>query len=68
MSGALVRMHKKGKKDITFHEGGLHQSTHTPAGQKIPASKVEAAAEGKYGPKAKKQAQFYLNVLHKKKG
>lgn len=53
----------KGQKPIRFHEGGLHASTGTPAGQKIPASKVAAAESGKDGPKAQKQAQFYLNVL-----
>jgi len=56
---------KAGQKPITFKEGGLHASTHTPAGQKIPASKIAAASAGKYGPKAKKQAAFYKNVLKK---
>lgn len=46
----------KGKKPITFKKGGLHKSTGTPAGEKIPESKLKAAASGKYGPKAKKQA------------
>ncbi len=36
--------------------GGLHESTHTPEGQKIPASKIRAAKQGRYGPKAKRQA------------
>lgn len=54
---------KKGQKKITFKAGGLHQSTGTPAGQKIPASKMKAAVSGKLGTLAKKQAQFKKNVL-----
>lgn len=57
-------IHKAGKKPISFHVGGLHQSTHTPAGQKIPESKRKAALAGNYGPKAKSQALFAKNVLH----
>lgn len=60
-------MHKAGKKPISFHEGGLHQSTGTPMGDKIPHSKIVAAKEGKYGPKAKKQVAFMQNVLTGKK-
>lgn len=57
-------IHKQGEKPISFHVGGLHQSTHTPPGEKIPASKRAAAIAGKYGPKAKSQALFAKNVLH----
>jgi len=46
----------KGSPAIKFKKGGLHESTHTPKGEKIPASKLKAAAAGKYGPKARKQA------------
>lgn len=53
------------KKPLKFKEGGLHSSTHTKAGQKIPASKHAAAASGKLGPKAEKQERFYRNVLKK---
>ena len=63
---------KKGEKEIKFKKGGLHKSTHTPAGETIPASKKKAALEGRYGPKAKKEADFAKNVLKgrgkKKKG
>lgn len=61
-------IHKKDSKPISFHPGGLHESTHTPAGDKIPASKAAAAAHGAYGPKAVKQVAFMKNVLigHKK--
>ena len=52
-----------GHKAISFHKGGLHESTGTPAGQKIPAAKKAAALAGRYGPKAKKQAEFAKNVL-----
>ena len=54
---------KPGQKAISFHPGGLHTSTHTPQGQKIPAAKKAAALAGKYGPKAEKQANFAKNVL-----
>jgi hypothetical protein len=57
-------IHKEGKKPIKFHEGGLHETTHTPAGEKIPPSKLSAAMSGKYGDKGKKQVQFMKNVLH----
>ena len=60
---ATVKPTKAGQKPIKFVKGGLHKSTGTPAGQKIPASKKAAAARGDYGPKAKKQAQFAKNVL-----
>ena len=58
-------MKKAGKPTIKFHEGGLHESTNTPAGEKIPESKIEAAESGAYGDKAKKQVQFMHNVLKK---
>jgi len=57
-----------GKKPISFNEGGLHASTGTPAGKKIPAGKMSKAASGKLGPLAKKQAMFAKNVLTGKKG
>lgn len=60
-----VTIHKKGKPAIKFKSGGLHASTHTPKGQKIPASKLSAAVHGSYGPKAKKEALFDKNVLSK---
>ncbi len=52
-----------GKKPITFAKGGLHQSTGTPAGQPIPAAKMQQALSGKLGPKAQAQANFAKNVL-----
>ena len=59
----VLKKTEPGQKTIKFHEGGLHESTGTPSGEKIPKSKVEAALHGKYGKKAKKQAQFAKNVL-----
>ena len=50
----------------TMRKGGLHRSTGTPQGKKIPASKINAAAAGKDGPLAKKQALYYKNVLSKR--
>jgi hypothetical protein len=56
---------KKGRKPLKFREGGLHETTHTPMGQKIPESKVEAAAHGAYGPLGVKQANFAEHALAK---
>jgi hypothetical protein len=53
----------KGQAPIKFHEGGLHESLGVPMGEKIPRWKIMAALAGKYGPKAKKQAQMMKNVL-----
>lgn len=64
MTTRTIKPNKPGQKPIKFKEGGLHESTGTPKGQKIPASKHAAAAAGKLGPKAKKQEQFMRNVLH----
>jgi len=58
---------KKGQKKIEFEKGGLHKSTGTPSDKPIPKAKVAAAASGKLGAKAKKQAQFMRNVLTGKK-
>ena len=59
----VIPAKKAGQKPIKFTPGGLHRSTNTPAGQKIPAKKRAAALRGDYGPKAKRQAQFAKNVL-----
>jgi hypothetical protein len=53
----------KGKKPISFSKGGLHRSTNTPEGERIPASKMAAAKRGDYGAKAKKQASFATGML-----
>lgn len=45
-------------KRATANKGGLHRSTGTPLGQKIPASKIAKAAAGGYGPKAVKEANL----------
>ena len=54
---------KEGQKPLKFKVGGLHKSTHTPMGEKIPASKKAAALAGNYGKLAEKQALFAKNVL-----
>jgi len=64
-SGKKQTISSPGKKPITFKQGGLHQSTGTPAGQPIPAAKMQQALAGKLGPTAQKQAQFAKNVLAK---
>jgi hypothetical protein len=46
----------------TIRKGGLHKSTGTPMGQKIPAAKLAAAKAGKDGPLAKKQANMATNL------
>jgi hypothetical protein len=56
---------KKDEEPITFKAGGLHASTNTKAGEKIPAAKHAAAASGSLGKKAQKQENFYQNVLKK---
>lgn len=59
-----IKPKKKGQKTIKYRPGGLHASTGTPKGQKIPKSKLRAALAGRYGPKAKKQADMAKNVFH----
>lgn len=54
---------KKGQKPLTFKKGGLHETLGVPAGEPIPADKMDAAKAGKYGPKAAQQADFAANVL-----
>jgi len=63
MKTETIEPKKKGQHKITFKKGGLHASTHTPMGEKIPASKRTAALHGAYGAKATKQALFAKNVL-----
>ena len=60
-----MKPQKKGQEPVTFGKGGLHRSLGVPEDEKIPESKVRAAAAGRYGPKAKKQALMYLNMLKK---
>ena len=67
MAKETIKPTKKGEKPITFKKGGLHESTGTPAGKKIPAKKMEEAESGKLGKKAEKQADFAKNVLTGKK-
>lgn len=52
-----------GKKPIRFKEGALHQQLGVAAKKKIPGGKLRAALSGKFGPLAKKRAQFARNVL-----
>lgn len=55
---------KQGNKPaIHFKEGSLHSQLGVPEGQKIPASKMQAALAGNSGPLAKKRANFAKNVL-----
>lgn len=52
-----------GKAPVSFKKGGLHQSLGVPQGQTIPAGKMAAAQAGKFGPKAKQQANFAQGML-----
>jgi hypothetical protein len=60
-----VVIKKAGKKPLSFREGGFHRTTGTPAGQKIPRSKVRKALAGGYGPLGKKQAGLMKGALKK---
>jgi hypothetical protein len=53
---------------ITFQRGGLHESLGVPEGQSIPPAKMAAALAGKYGPKAKRQAQLAQTLEGMSKG
>ena len=52
-----------GQKPVSFKKGGLHESLGVPADKPIPAGKMAAAKQGKYGPKAQKQANFATGML-----
>lgn len=58
-----VKITSPGKPAISFEKGGLHKSLDVPQDQPIPTGKKAAAAAGKYGATAKKQALFARNVL-----
>lgn len=59
----IIKPSEPGQKKISFTHGGLHTTTNTRAGEKIPASKIAAALAGQYGPKGRQQALFMKNVL-----
>lgn len=44
-------------------KGGLHRSLHVPAGQKIPAARIEAATRSR-NPKIRKQANLAQTYAH----
>jgi hypothetical protein len=62
-----LKVKKKGQKPIQFKEGALRAQLGAKKGEKIPASKMEAAKSGELGPLAKKRALFKENVLIGKK-
>lgn len=66
---SALKAHDAAQKPIKIkasHEGLLHKDTHTPAGQKIPMSKVEKAAHSS-NPAVRKRANFDINIAHKGK-
>lgn len=62
-TGRKTTISSAGKKPVSFKPGGLHTSTGTPQGQKIPASKIAAAKRGEFGPLAIKQANMATGML-----
>lgn len=57
----ILRFHK-GKPAIKpSHKGLLHEDTNTPAGEKIPPSKI-MAAEHSRNPKIRKRSVFAANA------
>jgi hypothetical protein len=56
--GGTQVIKSEGKKPMAFKKGGLHSQLGVPQDEKIPASKKSAALSGKYGPLAKKRANF----------
>lgn len=58
-----IQPSQPGQQPLEFNKGGLHNTTNTPMGEKIPAAKIAAALAGKYGPKGKAQGLFMKNVL-----
>ncbi len=66
MVGQMRRMQGgQGQGPITFREGGLHETTGTPMGERIPARKMQAALAGRYGKKGAKQARMAKGMLAK---
>ena len=49
------------QKAFAGNKGGLHRATHTPAGEKIPASKIYRAANSK-DPHVRHMAQAAKNA------
>jgi hypothetical protein len=62
-SGRKTTISSGGSKPVTFNKGGLHTSTGTPPGQKIPPAKIAAAKRGEFGPLAIKQANMATGML-----
>jgi hypothetical protein len=53
-----VTIAAKGKEPMTFKKGALHTQLGIAQDEPIPAEKRAAALAGKYGPLAKKRANF----------
>ena len=54
---------KDGHKAIKFKKNALHEQLGVKEGEKIPASKMQAALSGSKGKLAEKRANFAKNVL-----
>lgn len=62
----IVTIRKRGQKPIKFKGGALHQQLGVPEGEPIPEAKKNDALAGKYGPLAKKRANFAFRGALKK--
>lgn len=67
MKVKVLKKTEPGQKQIKFHPGALHEQLGVKQGEKIPESTMAAARAGKYGPLAKKRAEFAAHVLTGKK-
>jgi hypothetical protein len=56
--GGTQVLRAKGKKPIAFQKGALHKALHVPMNKPIPPGKKRDALAGKYGEKARKQANM----------
>lgn len=57
----VLRFHKGESIIKPSHKGLLHDDTHTPAGEKIPQSKIKKAAHSE-DPAVRKRAVFAENA------
>lgn len=59
----MVTISTKGRQPLRFKRGALHAELGVPAGEKIPAQKMQQAAAGAYGPLAQQRARFARTAL-----
>ena len=59
----MARTRTRRRKITVKKPGSLRKALGVKKGQKIPQSKLNAAAKGRYGRKAQKRALYKKNVL-----